>query len=219
MDYKSAQKVDYFVANSKTVQQRIKDFYHRESVVIYPPVDLLERVSYDFRNQKIGDYYLVVSRLEKLKHIDIIVEAFTKIGFPLVVVGTGIESDYLQSLAGNSIKFAGFATDEEICRYYSECKAFIVAAEDEDFGITAVEAQLFGKGVIAPRQGGFLETIIDGETGLFFDRIEVQSLIEAVLKFEKMTFNPATIRKNAQRFSKKKFMNSLNEMVQKSVKK
>ncbi|MEO6655587.1 MAG: glycosyltransferase [Pyrinomonadaceae bacterium] len=213
-DYVSAGKVDLFIANSQTVQNRIKMFYDRDSTVVYPPVDLLDRVAQISPEASLRkEYYLVVSRLQDHKHVQTIVEAFTRLGFPLVIAGTGPEWQNLRAISGRNITFVGFASDEQLSGYYSACKALIIAAEDEDFGMTAVEAQFFGKGVIAPRQGGFVETIIEGETGVFFDTIDVESLCKAIEEFEDLSLNPATIRQNAARFSKQVFKERLAEII------
>lgn len=213
-DERYGRQVDTFIANSFNVEKRIMRSYGKDSHVVYPAVDLRERVP-DFVPSDRPDegYYLVVSRLDELKHVDIIIRTFNRLRLPLVIVGTGACDDQLMAIAGPTVSFAGFATDEELCNYYDRCKAFVIAAEDEDFGITAVEAQLFGKAVIAPAQGGFVETVIDGETGVLFDPLDEASLAAAIARYEGMTFDPNKIKANAARFSRKTFIEGIRSVI------
>ena len=214
-DLRAAQRVTGFIANSENVRGRIRDHYGRESAVVYPPVDLLERVP-DFRlSGKAEDFYLVVSRLDNFKRVDVIIDAFGHIDKKVVIVGTGSLDDELRRRSGANVRFMGFVDDKELCDLYDRCTALIAAAEDEDFGITAVEAQLFGKPVIASRQGGFLETVIDGETGVLFDPITPESLIEAIERLERTEFDPAVIRANTARFSRQRFEEGIRDELAK----
>lgn len=206
MDLAAASKVDSFIANSETVRERIREFYNRDSVVVYPPVDLLDRTRFIPAVACDDGYYLVVSRLDRLKRVEEIVGAFNEIGLPLIVVGTGTIDDRLLEMAGPNITFTGFVTDRELCRYYERAKALVVAAVDEDFGMTAAEAQLFGKPVIAANEGGFRESVIDGETGILFDMTGTSSIIEAIERFAVCTFDAGKIKKNAERFSRRAFV-------------
>ena len=208
-DLKTAKNVDHFIANSRTTQKRIKLFYGRDSEVIHPPVDTSFFRPY---NDKIKDYFLVVSRLNPYKHIDLAVEAFNEIGLPLYVIGFGPDERRLKRLAKSNIKFLGRLADNEIVRYYSQCRAFILPGE-EDFGLTPVEAQACGRPVIAYGSGGALESVIDNETGIFFEKQEKASLIDAVNKFNGMVFDPAKIRQNALRFDKNVFKRKIREFV------
>jgi glycosyltransferase involved in cell wall biosynthesis len=208
-DLKTAKEVDHFIANSKTTQKRIKLFYGRDSEVIHPPVDTSLFKPY---NSKIKDYFLVVSRLNPYKHIDLAVEAFNELGLPLYVVGSGPDEKRLKSLAKNNVKFLGKLPDDEIVKLYSECRAFILPGE-EDFGLTPVEAQSCGRPVIAYKAGGALESVIEGQTGLFFDKQEIPSLVGVVKKFNGMSFDPAKIRENALRFDKEVFKRKIRESV------
>jgi glycosyltransferase involved in cell wall biosynthesis len=208
-DLKTAKEVDYFIANSKTTQKRIKLFYGRDSEVIYPPVDTSFFKPY---NSKIKDYFLVVSRLNPYKHIDLAVEAFNELGLPLYVVGSGPDEKRLKKLAKNNVKFLGKLRDNGVVKLYSECRAFILPGE-EDFGLTPVEAQSCGRPVIAYRAGGALESVIEGQTGVFFDKQEKASLIGAIRKFNGMTFDAAKIRENASRFDKEVFKRKVREFV------
>jgi glycosyltransferase involved in cell wall biosynthesis len=215
LDLRAASKVDHFIANSETVRERIRDYYGRESNVVYPPVDLLERTGYIPGTETNGEYYLVVSRLDPLKRVGPIVEAFNKLGLPLVVVGTGTEDGLLHAMAGPNVTFTGFVSDDGLCRYYDGARAVVIAAQDEDFGITAVEAQVFGKPVIAANEGGFRETVIDGETGVLFDMTSAESIIRAVERFEDLAFDRETIKRNGARFSKQAFISAFASELRK----
>jgi glycosyltransferase involved in cell wall biosynthesis len=208
-DLKTSKEVDHFIANSVTTQKRIKLFYGRDSEVIHPPVDTSFFKPY---NSKIEDYFLVVSRLNPYKHIDLAVEAFNEIGSPLYIIGFGPDEKRLKRLARPNIKFLGRLPDSEIVRHYSQCRAFILPGE-EDFGLTPVEAQACGRPVIAYRSGGALESVIDGQTGVFFDKQEKASLIGAIKKFSGMSFDPARIRENALRFDKNIFKRKIKGFV------
>jgi len=208
-DLKTSKDVDHFIAISKTTQKRIKLFYGRDSEVIYPPVDTSFFKPY---NNKINDNFLVVSRLNPYKHIDLAIEAFNELGLPLYVIGSGPDEKRLKKLAKDNIKFLGKLPDTEIVKHYSQCRAFILPGE-EDFGLTPVEAQACGRPVIAYRAGGAIETIIEGETGVFFDKQEKASLIDAVNRFKGMSFAPAKIRENALRFDKNVFKRKIREFI------
>lgn len=219
-DFNAAQKVDYFIANSKEVQARIKKFYRRDATVIYPPVSL--DVSID-KKQEPRDYYFVVTRIVGGKGLELAVNAANKLGIKLKIAGapagyyTGHKK--LQEDAADSIEFLGRVTDEELVKLYSGAKAFLALATDEDFGITPVEAMLCGTPVIAYYGGGYKETVIDGKTGLFFHEATVSSLVTAIKTFEKMTFDPKVCRKQAERFSKVKFITEIKKFVEEKVKK
>lgn len=208
-DLRQSRKVDLFIANSRNVQKRIRENYGRESIVVYPPVDVDRfRVS-----ERVGDFYLVVSRLVAYKRIDLAVRAFTASGKKLVIIGDGPDRARLEAMAGPSVTFLGRAPDETVTEMMATCRAYIFPGS-EDFGITPVEAQACGKPVIAFREGGALETVIDGETGVFFDDPEPASLVEAVEKFESATWNPEAIRRNAERFSTARFLRETREILQ-----
>jgi glycosyltransferase involved in cell wall biosynthesis len=206
----SADRVDYYIANSKNVASRIKKHYKRESEVIYPPVN----TDYYTPGDKVEDFYLVVSRLVPYKRIDLVVEAFNKLGFPLKIIGDGSEFKRLKSLSKSNIEFLGRLSDEEVREHYRKCKAFLFPGE-EDFGITPVEAQACGRPVIAYGKGGTLETVIDDQTGVFFREQTVEALINAVKYFEKniFKFDSSIIRQNALNFSKNVFKQKIKEFV------
>ena len=218
-DFEVSQRPDILIANSKNVQARIKKFYRRDSVVIYPPVDL----SSSARGRSIKkDYFLVLSRLSRGKGVDIIIEACVKLGLPLKIAGTGPELENLKSLVVNHksfIEFLGWVSDQDRIKLLQNAKALIVASEDEDFGITSIEAQAAGTAVIAPASGGFLETV-DRKTGLLYGgpgMVTVDSLVEALQGFDPVRFNPEDLRKNAEKFSKERFKKEILDLVEKNI--
>ncbi len=213
-DFKAGQKPNFFIANSKEVQARIKKFYRRDSVVIYSPVDIPE---FKPNLQKQSSYYLAGGRLARPKHIDLAIAVCTKLNLSLKVFGREF-SGYgkeLHELAGPTVEFLGEVSDEEKIKLYSGAKAFIFPAEDEDFGIMPVEAMALGAPVIAYRSGGVKETVIDGKTGLFFEHLSVDSLENAIEKFQKTKFDNDFIKKHAQKFSKERFKKEIKEFVEK----
>jgi len=207
-DRVSADRVDYFIANSKTVSKRINKHYRRDSEVLYSPVRPDSFEVSDINE----DYYFVVSRLVYYKRIDLAVKACTKLNKNLIVIGTGEEIDKLKKIAGPTVKFLGRQADEVIKQHYSRCKAFLFPGE-EDYGLTPIEAQASGRPVIAYNRGGVTETVIDGKTGLFFNEQTVESLSEAILKFETMTFSKKDILEHASAFSVDEFKQKFLELV------
>ena len=211
-DYNVAQEVDYFIANSKEVQKRIKKHYGRDSVVIYPPVDT-ER----FQNQKSkiknGNYFLVVSRLGGYKKIDIVVEAFNKLGLPLKIVGDGPQFKYLKKVAKTNVELLGRRDDAQVTDLFLGCKALIFPTH-EDFGIVPVEAMAAGKPVIAFRGGGALETILEGVTGEFFDEQKADAIIDVVKKFDPRKYKSEACIAQAQKFSKEEFERNIKKFVE-----
>ncbi|MBU0776948.1 glycosyltransferase [Patescibacteria group bacterium] len=203
----AAQRPDKMIAISRAVQKRIKKYYNRPSEVIFPPVEL-DFFKNNFSNkngkEKREKFFLVVSRLVPYKMVDLAVSAFNELGLPLIIVGTGSEEEKLKNMAKSNIKFVGHLTDTKLADYYKKCAAFIFPQE-EDFGIVALEAQAAGAPVIAYKAGGALDTVIEGKTGVFFDKQNKKSLIKAVKKFEKLSFNQKDLIKNAERFSKERF--------------
>jgi len=201
-DIASLNRVDYFIANSKFIQQRIKKVYHRESTVIYPPVDV-ER--FELCEEK-EDYYVAFSRLVPYKKIDLIVQAFNENGLRLKVLGTGPEIDKLKALASSNIEILGYQNDTHVVKIIQRAKALVFAAI-EDFGIVPVEAQACGTPVICLNQGGTAETVVDGVTGIYFEEQSVTSINSAIHRFKKSShyFNPKQIRDHASQFSKERF--------------
>ncbi len=211
-DISTAKDVDFFIANSSNVRDRIWRYYKREASVIYPPVDT------DFFTpvDEEGDYYLIVTAFAPYKRVDLAIESFNILGLPLKVIGTGPEEKRLKRIAKSNIEFIGWKSDIELRNYYARCKAFIFPTE-EDFGITPLEAQATGRPVIAYKAGGALETVKEGVTGLFFSEQKVESLIEAVNKFKQMKFNKESIRKHAEQFTRDRFKEEIYKLIEKKL--
>jgi glycosyltransferase involved in cell wall biosynthesis len=208
-DFKRAQKVDYFIANSNEVKRRVEKFYRRDSTVIYPPVEL-PKLSIEVSSR---DYYLTGGRLTAAKNFDLIVKAFNRLGFPLKVYGLGPSGEFLKSIAKSNIEFLGKVTDEGMAELYRGAKAFILAQKDEDFGMTSVEAMSFGTPVIAYKGGGYLESVIEGKTGIFFDSLTKEGIVEAVKKFGKMKFKSEDSSAQSKKFSKERFTREIVAFV------
>jgi glycosyltransferase involved in cell wall biosynthesis len=215
-DFEVSQRPDILVANSKNIQKRIQKFYRRDSEVIYPPIDLSEISAKKTKE----NYFLVLNRLVRGKGTEIIIEACSKLGLPLKVAGTGPESENLKKFAGKDIEFLGWVSDSERVKLLQNAKALIVASEDEDFGITSIEAQAAGTPVIAPKSGGFLETVIDKKTGLLYGgsgQVALDALIESLQEFNSITFKTEDMRKNAEKFSKENFKKDMLELIKKNL--
>lgn len=215
-DYRTANGVDHFLANSQFIARRIKKVYGRDADVIYPPVDTQ---AFMLKESK-DEYYLTASRLVPYKRVDLLVEAFSHIPERrLLVIGEGPEMEKIKKKAGSNIEILGYQSDEKLKAYMQNAKAFLFASV-EDFGITPVEAQACGTPVIALRQGGACETVRPfGEsqpTGLFFDQQNVASVVDAVERFEKVShlINPKDCRINACRFSDDRFRTELSEYIE-----
>lgn len=203
---------DAYIAISEAVKQRIKNYYHQDSNIVYPPVDLAKLPP--TRNQQLAtDYFLIVSRLVPNKRLDLAVQAFNKLGLPLKIVGQGRQKSDLQRSAKNNIEFLGSLTDAQLATYYKDCRALIVPAE-EDFGIVAVEAQSYGKPVIAFDAGGAQETVINGKTGILFPSQTVVSLTEALGMLERIKVQPQHCIENAKKFSRGRFLADFKARVE-----
>lgn len=200
-DKKASKRPDLMIAISTEVQKRIKKYYGRKSEIIFPSVNVpLLRYS----GTKKGKYYLIVGRLVGYKRVDLAIKTFNKLKLPLVVIGDGWQKWKLKLMAGKNIKFVYSTSDNALLEYYKNAKA-LVMPQEEDFGIVSVEAQAAGTPVIAFNKGGAKDTVVDGKTGVFFDKQTVASLTRAIAKFGKMVFNHKYLVKNAQRFSKEVF--------------
>lgn len=216
-DYQAAQRPDYFIASSENVRQRIKKYYNRESEVIYPPVEIQDAREYSVRS--LNNYFLMVGRMVPYKRFDIAIEAFSKLpNEELLIIGDGPEYKKLKikslKLRAKNIEFLGRVSDSELPKYYANCKALIFPQE-EDFGITPVEAMASGRPVIAYRAGGALETVKEEKTGVFFDEQTPDSLIEALKNFNEENFHQHKIREHAKRFEKKAFKNMIQRFINK----
>ena len=207
-DVSSSQRVDRFAAISTAVAARIRKYYGREAVVIYPPV-ATER----FATSRLpGDYYLVVSRLIPYKRVDLAVEAFNQLGLPLKVVGDGRDRPALATRAARNVELLGRVSDAEVAELLHGCRAFVFPGE-EDFGIAPVEAQAAGRPVVAFGAGGALDTVIDGETGVHFREQTVESVVAAVRRLESLSFDAERIAAHARRFDTSVFRRQIAALV------
>lgn len=212
-DYRAAQRPDYIVVNSREVAKRVKKFYGREATVIYPPVELPQKLRIRSQELEKEFYYLVVSRLLSYKRIDLAIQAANQLKVPLKIVGTGREETRLRKMAGPAVEFLGFISDEKLSVIFSGCQA-LVFPTDEDFGIVPVESMYFGKPVIAFAKGGALETVVAGKTGEFFQKSTVESLMEAWRNFDPSKYKAKDCTTQAKRFSKERFQKEFRAFVE-----
>lgn len=207
-DVEAAFRVDKFVAISNFVKKRIKKYYRCDSQVLYPAID----VGKYFIADKIGDYFLMVGRLVPYKKFDLAVRVFNATGLKLKIVGDGPERPRLKKIAKGNIEFLGIVSDYKMPELYSRARA-IIFPQEEDFGLVPVESMASGRPVIAYAGGGALETVIDGQTGIFFWEQTEISLAEAIGKFEQTGFDPMLIRKHAEKFDKTIFKNKFLKLI------
>ena len=208
-DYRAAQRVDRFVAISTEIQQRIQQYYQRESTIIYPPVEAAERFQPASTHD---DYFLSVGRLVPYKRVDLAVEACTRLDLPLKIAGKGRDLEALKAKAGPTVEFLGFVPDEDLPDLYARAKAFIFPGL-EDFGITPVQAQAAGRPVIAYKGGGALDTVIEGKTGVFFEEQSVESLMSVLQDFDASSYNPHDCREHALKFDQAVFKTQLEAVI------
>lgn len=208
-DRMSVDRVDHFLANSQTVARRIWKYYRRESDVIYPPVD----VDQFSPSGEIGNYFLTGGRLVPYKRFDIVVEVFNRLRWPLKIFGTGPEGDSLRRRAHSNIEFVGRISDKEKAEFLRHSRAFI-HPQVEDLGITPIESMASGRPVIAFGIGGATETIVEGATGVFFRNQSWESLLDAIIHFEKGVWNASVIRAHAEQFHRQIFQKSLKQFVE-----
>ncbi|KKQ67171.1 MAG: Glycosyl transferase group 1 [Candidatus Daviesbacteria bacterium GW2011_GWA2_38_24] len=207
-----SKRINSFIAGSFNAQSRIKKIYGQNAFVLQPFVDFSELEGFENFD---GGYFLVISRLNKYKNVDIVVNTFKLKNAKLKIIGIGPEFGKLKQLTDNSqnIEFLGAVSENLRLSLLAGCKALIVAAE-EDFGLTPLEAQALGKPVIALKKGGALETVVENETGVFFDTLSVLSLEKALKKFEGMDFKTEKCINNAKRFSKENFVKNLKDILE-----
>jgi glycosyltransferase involved in cell wall biosynthesis len=208
-DVLSANRVDYFLANSKEVARRIQKHYRRPAHVIHPPIDtgLYER------SEEVGDHYLVVSRFVPYKRVDLAIQAANRLGIPLKVIGSGPLEPELRRLAtSKQITFMGHLSDEQVRQEMARCRALLFCSF-EDFGLVPLEVQAAGRPVIAYGAGGALETVIDGVTGAFFQEQTVDSLCQTIRRFETLDLDPAVIQRHARSFDFEAFAEQLMAFV------
>jgi glycosyltransferase involved in cell wall biosynthesis len=209
-DYNAAQGPDYLIANSSYTKQQIKKYYHREATVIHPPVDT-ERFKKLNKSSKVRSEFVTAGRQTPYKRIDLAVEACSKLGLPLTVLGNGPEHKRLTKTAGPEVKFVVGASDSEVADYFSKAQAFIFPGVD-DFGIVAVEAMAAGTPVIAYKAGGALD-YINKDTGLFFDKQNPESLAKALQDFSKHFFDSKKISAYADNFSVDVFRQKISAFI------
>lgn len=219
-DFWSAQQVNEFIANSKNTAARIKKFYRREATVIYPPIEVekIIRATRDFKPQ---DYYLIASRIVGAKGLEMAAEAAKKAKVKIKVLGepAGLRwfGGKLEELKSEWVEFLGRVPDGELYRYYGQCKAFLALATDEDFGMTPVEAMAAGRPVIAFRGGGYLETVVERKTGVFFDEPTVEGVIRGIREIREIggKIKPEECRRQARKFGKERFKKEMIEFIKK----
>lgn len=213
-DLAAAQRPDVIIAISEEVKRRVALYYKRDSAVVYPPFTFVARNN--ATTDKKGKYFLIVSRLVPYKKIQIAIRACNKLKLSLVIVGSGIEKENLQHIAGPTVTFVSNLTDEELVRYYKGCRALLFPGA-EDFGLTIIEAQSFGKPVIAYKGGGALETVIQGKTGEFFYPQSGNALIKILKNFNERRYKPEDCKKQAKKFAKaiftKAFLQELSKYL------
>jgi len=213
-DQNTANNPDIIVANSINTQNRIKKNWGKDSVVIYPPVNLFPFDKFAKRE----DYFLVVSRLEPYKNVDKVIEVFNLLGTKLKVVGVGSEKVGLKLMASKNVEFLESVDSEQLMELYTKAKGLILSAVEEDFGITTIEANSVGTPVIALKSGGFVETVEQGKNGIFYAHNTIESLLEAVKLFNKIKFDRETVynvvkNKYTKQIFKNKFINLVNTLT------
>jgi glycosyltransferase involved in cell wall biosynthesis len=209
-DQIAADRVDDYIANSKTVRNRIMKYYRKDSEIIYPPVD----ISRFTPQKKKENFFLIVSTITPYKKIDLAVQLFNKIGKELVIIGEGPQKAYLQSISGENISFLGFKSDKETAQYFQNARALIFPGE-EDFGITPVEAMACGTPVLAYGKGGVTETVIPGVTGEFFRKPTVDSMERGLAKLllNEKKYVMKELREHAGKFSQDRFIKEMNQKI------
>ena len=211
-DWIAAQRVDRYVANSETTRRRVNRYFSRDAEVLHPPVDT-ER----FRpSGDVGDTYVVLSELMPHKRIDLAIHAFNRLGLPLLVVGNGPDARRLHRLAGPTVRFTGFLNDTRVAEMLAHARALVVPATEE-FGIAAVEAHAAGRPVIALREGGARETVLEGVNGTFFDEPTVDALADAVRTFDPATIDPRACAQSAERFDVSRFRRGMAAIVDEAL--
>ncbi len=226
-DYETAQAVDVFIANSKETARRVKKFYRRDAIVIYPPIQKPKKnanqsgssiSNFKFKISNSTPYYLSVSRLSYAKRIDLLIEVANTKKLPLIIVGDGGERRRLEAMAGPTVRFVGSVSDEALGDLYSGAKALLFAALDEDFGMVPVEAMMHGIPVIGLAEGGVKETVIDGKTGILFTTPTPDALSHAIDRFEKISKNHVWAKDCitfAKGFSEEIFSKKVKQLVNK----
>lgn len=209
VDIVKTRRIDHVIANSQNMVNQIRQIYGIEAALAYPPV-AVDQFSIA---KSFGDYYLYAGRLISHKRADLAIQACNRLKRRLIVAGDGLERATLEKLGGEAVEFVGRVSDERLKQLYSHCRALLFPNE-EDFGMIPVEVQASGRPVIAYRAGGALETILENQTGVFFDDQSVESLCDAIITFEQMKFDPELIRANAMRFDQAVFAEKIRACVE-----
>jgi glycosyltransferase involved in cell wall biosynthesis len=219
LDFKYAENVDQYIANSATTAARIQKFYRRDSIIINPPIDLPDSKSLlskrDLGRLKSDKYYLTGGRLARAKRYDIAIEACNQLKAPLKIFGrdfAGFESE-LRKIAGSTIEFLGEVTQEEKAKLFSGALAYLFCSDNEDFGMVSVEAQSYGCPVVGYKSGGITETVIDGKTGILFDELTPNSCGNAIEKLNKLNLKSSDCIENSQKFSTQNFTQKIKFLV------
>ncbi|RWZ78342.1 MAG: glycosyltransferase family 4 protein [Candidatus Microsaccharimonas sossegonensis] len=213
LDLESIKNIDVLIANSAVTQQRITQYYKRPSTIIHPPVDV-DKFTPLPKNERSG--YILWGRHVPYKRFDLAVEAANQLQVPLTIVGSGPDTERLKKLAGPTVTFVGRVSDKELVHLAQTAKGFLFPNE-EDFGISAVEALAAGTPVIAYAKGGALDIVQDGETGVLFKEQTVESLVAAMRRFETLSFLPATLHRKAKRFDKSLFDTRMLKIVKDAI--
>lgn len=211
-DQLAARRVDHFVAISQEIQRRIGKVYRRKAAIIHPPVNTGRFMPTD----QVDDYYLLVGRLIPYRRVDLLIEAFNRLQRPLLIAGSGRDRERLEAMAGPTIKFLGYVPDDELPALVARCRAFMWPGE-EDFGIAPLQAMAAGRPVIAYAAGGVLETVVPGQTGLFFHEQTVQAVVEAIEAFDPDAYDTAVIRRHAEKFDTAVFKRKLCDFVEQKL--
>jgi glycosyltransferase involved in cell wall biosynthesis len=213
----AAQRPDEYIAISTEVQKRIKKYYGRDSEIIYPPSEMANGKWQMANSDKTGDYFLIVSRLTNFyKRVDIAIKACNELKLPLKIVGSGLDEEKLRRIAGSTVEFLSNLTDDQLSGYYKNCRALIFPAR-EDFGLAMVEAQSFGRPVIAFRGGGALDIVREGVTGTFFDQQTPESLKQVLKSFNDKSYNTLLCRENSERFTFTQFEKDFKSFLSKII--
>ncbi|KXK09136.1 MAG: D-inositol 3-phosphate glycosyltransferase [Microgenomates bacterium OLB22] len=219
-DFSSTARPDILIANSEETKMRLQHYYRRDSEVIYPPVDIVKEVTYDDDTLDERDYYISLCRLQKAKHVEILVQAANKAGFQLKVVGVGKELSALKKMAGPTVEFLGRVPDKEFRRLFRGAKGYLFASQDEEFGISAVEAMGYYVPVIVYASGGLKENVIDGVCGYHYHELSPDAVIEKVNKLERLNRKDYramchAARDHAEQYSVEEFEKHVESLLKK----